>query len=79
MRPVDTVRRDVIKTKGGRNTCILWEEIDIKALRDFQVKSLEMQGKDKLFKQTPPDFDQDILAAKRNGTLKDLIKDTVEK
>lgn len=79
MRPVDTVRRDVIKTKGGRNTCILWEEIDIKALRDFQVKSLEMQGKDKLFKQTPPDFDQDILAAKRNGTLKDLIKDTFEK
>ena len=79
MRPVDTIRRDVIKTKGGQNTCILWEEIDIKALRDFQVKSLEMQDIDKSFKQTPPDFDQDILAKKRNGTLKDLIKDTVGK
>ncbi len=77
MRPVDTIRRDVIKTKGGQNTCILWEEIDIKGLRDFQVKSLEMQGKDKSFKQTPPDFDQGILAKKRNGTLKDLIRDPV--
>ena len=79
MRPVDTIRRDVIKTKGGQNTCILWEEIDIKALRDFQVKSLEMQGKDKSFKQTPPDFDQDVIAKKRNGTLKDLIIETTEK
>ena len=79
MCPVDTIRRDVIKTKGGQNTCTLWEEIDIKALRDFQVKSLEMQGNDKSFKQTPPDFDQDILAKKRKGTLKDLIKETIKK
>lgn len=77
MRPADTIRRDVIKTKGGQNTCILWEEIDIKALRDFQVKSLEMQGMDKTFKQTPPDFDQGILEKKRKGTLRYLIKDTV--
>ena len=73
MIPAKEEKRDRIKTKGGKNSCILWDEIDIKALRDFQVKSLEQQRKDGPFKQTPPDFDQELLEKKRNGTLQSMI------
>ena len=75
MQPADSVHKDIIKTKGGKNTCILYDDIDITALRDFQVKSLELQKEDGTFKQTPPDLDQTILAMKRDGTLKEVIRD----
>ena len=75
MQPTDSVRRDIIKTKGGKNTCILYDEIDIKALRDFQVKSRELQEKDGPFKQTPPDLKQNILAMKRSGALLEVIRE----
>lgn len=75
MQPADSVHKDIIKTKGGKNTCILYDDIDIMALRDFQVKSLELQKEDGTFKQTPPDLDQTILAMKRNGSLKEVIRD----
>lgn len=75
MQPADSVHKDIIKTKGGKNTCILYDDIDITALRDFQVKSLELQKEDGTYKQTPPDLDQTILAMKRNGSLKEVIRD----
>lgn len=75
MQPADSVHKDIIKTKGGKNTCILCDDIDIKALRDFQVKSHGLQKEDGGFKQTPPDLDQTILSKKRNGTLKAVIRD----
>ena len=74
MQPTETQVRDSIRTKGGKNACILFDEIDVQALRDFQAKSLELQKKDGPFKQTPPDLDMDILNQKRNGTLKGVIK-----
>ena len=74
MQPTETQVRDSIRTKGGKNACILFDEIDVQALRDFQAKSLELQKKDGPFKQTPPDLDMDILNQKRNGTLKSVIK-----
>lgn len=74
VRPTETVQRDVIKTKGGKNTGILYDEIDIKGLRDFQMKSGEQQKKEGTFKQTPPNFDLQILEKKRNGTLKEVIR-----
>lgn len=75
MQPADSVHKDIIKTKGGKNTCILYDDIDIKALRDFQIKSLALQKEDGPFKQTPPDLDQKILEKKRNGTLKEVIQE----
>ena len=75
MQPADSVHKDIIKTKGGKNTCILCDDIDIKALRDFQVKSHGLQKEDGGFKQTPLDLDQTILSKKRNGTLKAVICD----
>lgn len=75
MRPTETIQRDMIKTKGGKNACILCDEIDIKALRDFQVKSWELQKNDGPFKQTPAGLDQEILRYKRNGELMEFIKE----
>ena len=36
--PKDSVSKDIIKTKGGQNSCILVDTIDIKSLRDFQMR-----------------------------------------
>lgn len=74
LQPADTNRRDIIKTKGGKNNIALIDTINIKELRDFQVKSIALQKKNGPFKQTPPDFDQNILAMKRDGTLADWIE-----
>ena len=75
MQPAETQVRDSIRTKGGKNACILFDEIDIQALREFQSKSLDLQKQDGPFKQTPPDLDLRILNEKRNGKLKDEIID----
>ena len=74
LQPTQTEIRDAIKTKGGKNPCILFDEIDIKALRDFQAKSVDLQKMDGPFKQTPPGLNQSILAKKRDGTLKEEIE-----
>lgn len=78
LQPTDSNKRDIIKTKGGKNTVALIDTIDIKSLRDFQIKSIALQKKDGPYKQTPPDFNQDfnreILEKKRNGTLAEEMK-----
>ena len=74
LQPTQTEIRDAIKTKGGKNPCVLFDEIDIKALRDFQAKSVDLQKKDGPFKQTPPGLNRSILAKKRSGTLKEDIE-----
>ena len=54
--PKETVLRDIVRVKGGKNAVVLIDEIDIGALRDFQQKSHDLQKDDKAFKQTPPGF-----------------------
>ena len=73
LQPTDTNRRDIINTKGGKNNIALIDTIHIKELRDFQIQSISLQKKNGSFKQTPPDFDQNILEMKRSGTLSDWI------
>ena len=52
--------RDILKIKGGLNTTILIDEINIKGLRDFQLMTPELQSNSKYnpynFKPTPPNF-----------------------
>jgi len=67
--PANTLNKDIIKTKGGRNSCILVDTIDIKALRDFQILDCALQKDSQLFKQTPPGFNKFILEKKREGIL----------
>lgn len=56
-RPSSTVSKDLIKLKGGKNTTILVDTIDIAALRRFQLKDHNLQLDDDNFKPTPPGFD----------------------
>ena len=58
MRPTSKDNRDMVVVKGGKNPIAIIDDIDIHALRDFQLKeyNLQMQAKDS-FKLTPPNFD----------------------
>ena len=55
--PSPTEDKDILRTKGGQNSTVLVDEIDIGKLRKFQIKEYELQKRDKSFKPTPPDFD----------------------
>lgn len=69
--PKDSVLKDLIKTKGGQNSCILVDIIDIKALRDFQMLAYPLQKKDGRFKPSPPGMNPDgINQLKRQNKLK---------
>lgn len=72
--PSKSEKMNLIKTKGGTNSAILVDEIDIAALREFQRKSYELQRDDKTFKPTPPNFDTNIAMHKQKGTLWDVLK-----
>jgi hypothetical protein len=74
LQPTRSEQRDIIKTKGGKNPCILTADIDIKALREYQSLSYSMQKDNPRFKPTPPDFNLDILQKKRDGTLFDFLR-----
>ena len=43
------------------------DEIDIKKIREFQLKDYNLQMKDKGFKTTPPGFDHKIVLDKIRG------------
>lgn len=69
LRPSKSELRDIIKTKGGKNPCILAADLDIKALRDFQRVDYNLQKENRSFKPTPLGLDHRILKQKRDGTL----------
>lgn len=66
-KPSKTEEKDMVRTKGGINSTILVDEIDISKMRDFQLKGYELQSMDKRFKPTPPGFDPDIVLKKIKG------------
>ncbi len=72
--PSKTNKRDLIKTKGGRNYTILVDEINISALRDFQRMEYELQHETDLFKPTPPNFETAIVRLKQQNTLWEYLK-----
>ncbi len=69
-KPSKTEVKDIIRTKGGSNSTVLVDEIDIKTLRDFQIKGYNLQQHDNRFKPTPPNFDKKLVMEKIKGTLK---------
>lgn len=69
IKPSKTENKDIVKIKGGKNSTALIDAIDIKALRDFQIKEYGLQKMDKIFKPTPPFFSADIVNKKRKGQL----------
>lgn len=75
MSPSSSVKRDLIKTKGGHNSIILVDKIDIHSLRNFQRKEYELQRQDDTFKTTPPNFNRNIVILKQKGTLWNYLKE----
>lgn len=70
-KPSKTEEKDMIRTKGGKNSTILIETIDISVLRNFQIKNYELQKNNYHFKTTPPNFESEIVMKKIKG--KDII------
>ena len=75
LQPTKSELRDIIKTKGGKNPCILAADINVAALREFQSLHYSLQKDSGGFKPTPPDFDQEILKRKQDGTLFQWFKE----
>lgn len=68
-KPSKTENKDIIRTKGGINSTVLIDRIDIKALREHQFKEYELQKALNTFKPTPPDFDKKIVQQKMKRKL----------
>jgi len=58
LKPSKTETSRMVTVKGGENSTVLIDNLDIESLRSFQFKEHNLQMKDKSFKLTPPDFDR---------------------
>jgi hypothetical protein len=79
IKPSKTENKDIVRIKGGINGTAILDEINIKTLRDFQIKEYGLQKMDKTFKPTPPFFSHEIVNKKRKGTLWNSIREELEK
>lgn len=66
-KPSKSEDKDLLRTKGGINSNILIETINIHDLREFQVKGFSMQQEADTFKVTPADFNKEIVEKKIKG------------
>lgn len=74
-RPKKTEERDSLRIKGGLNTSLLVDELDIKKLRAFQYKGFGLQREDKNFKPTPADYKHDDARKRQeNKSFKKIVK-----
>lgn len=56
IKPAATNEKNILQVSGGINDVVLVGEIDIKALRDFQIKNHNLQIYDNRFKAAPPEY-----------------------
>lgn len=74
--PRSTENRDSLRIKGGKNTTLLVDVLDIKGLREFQYKGYGLQRSDKEFKPTPADYNHDDAKKRQqNQSFKKKPKD----
>lgn len=64
IQPSKSEAKDLIQIKGGKNSIVLVDNIEIDKLRDFQYKEYHLQkddidSKKTVLKPTPPDFDRE--------------------
>ena len=59
-QPSESARKDLMKLKGGKNDTVLVEELNLTALREFQLKYFERikADNDDSFKPVPPDWNR---------------------
>ena len=53
--------KDIVKLKGGENIYLVVDTVDIKTLREFQIKGHCLQKQDRKFKLVPPNFQLSLL------------------
>ena len=73
-QPTKTEKKDIIRVKGGKNSIILVDEINLKSFRDFQLMGNLLQNQTKEFKVTPPDFNYKVVQDKKDKKLWDKLK-----
>lgn len=56
IQPSSTNNKNILQVSGGINDVVLVGEIDIKKLREFQIKDYNLQINDKSFKPVPPEY-----------------------
>ena len=61
VQPSKTESKDLVKLKGGENIYLVVDTIDVKKLRNFQIKGHCLQKQDKTFKLVPPNFKMSAL------------------
>lgn len=74
-QPSKTAVKDIIRTKGGSNSTVLVELLDIDKLRNFQFKEYELQRGDEIYKPTPPQFCSETIGLKMRGELWEQLKE----
>jgi hypothetical protein len=59
-QPSESARKDLMKLKGGKNDTVIVEDLNINALREFQLKYFERikADQDDSFKPVPPDWNR---------------------
>lgn len=67
MQPSKTEKSRMVTVKGGDNSTVLVENINIEKLREFQFKEHLLQMDDENFKLTPPDFSTDDVEVRKNN------------
>jgi hypothetical protein len=80
-QPSESARKDLLKLKGGKNDTVLVEDLNIIALREFQLKYFERieSDNDKSFKPVPPDWNRkDVNKRINNKNIFEKDKDTDE-
>lgn len=69
--PKRTENKDSLRIKGGLNTTLLVDKLDIKSLREFQFKAYGLQKDDKRFKPTPANYKhEDAESRQENSSFK---------
>lgn len=58
MKPSKSVEKNMVVVKGGKNSTILIDDLDIDSLRKFQLPGYAGQDAKGIFKNTPPRFCQ---------------------
>ncbi len=73
MQPSKTEESRMVTVKGGINSTVLVDDLNIEKLRDFQFKEHTLQMDDKTFKLTPPDYKTDDVEVRMNN--EQFVKD----
>ena len=61
VRPSKTETSRMVSVKGGKNSIVLTEDLEIESLRTFQFKEHITQMDDHSYKVTPPDFPREYV------------------